>query len=456
MTERIRNAAFKRVDISSLVVFRMAVGLILFLEVAEYWTYDLIYILYIQPNFFFPYMGLEWIKPWPNQWMYLHFLVIGLAGVGIALGYRYRLCCALGFGLFGYSALCDKSLYLNHYYLFTLIAGMMFFIPANGSVSYDAAKMQRIQSSTVPVWCLWLARFHVGLPYFFGGISKLNADWLACEPMRGWLSERTHFAVIGQYFTEEWMVALMSHGGLIFDLAVVPLLLWKRTRLWAYLAAVAFHVMNMSLFNIALFPWFMIMGTTIFLAPDWPRRFLRSIGVAAPAASASTDKVPLRRQNRTLVILAIYAVFHVLFPLRHFAFPGNVFWTMEGYHFSWMMKSAHSEVNFRMSIKDPETGKTGDIDPREYLTQRQLSKMAWKPRMVQRFAHHIAEVWGKRLGHDVEVYTEIKKSLHGRDFQLMIDPTVNLAAEPMSFSHAEWIVPLDPDLQLNKKKTKKP
>ena len=109
-----------------------------------------------------------------------------------------------------------------------------------------------------------------------------------------------------------------------------------------------------------------------------------------------------------------------------------------------------------MSVKDPETGKTGDIDPREYLTQRQLSTMGWKPRMVQQFAHHIAEVWGKRLGHDVEVYTEIEKSLHGRDFQLMIDPTVNLAAEPMSFSHAEWIVPLDPDLQLNKKKTKKP
>ena len=41
--------------------------------------------------------------------------------------------------------------------------------------------------------------------------------------------------------------------------------------------------MNASLFQIGVFPWVMIFLTTIFFAPDWPRRMLPSFFKPEPA-----------------------------------------------------------------------------------------------------------------------------------------------------------------------------
>jgi hypothetical protein len=49
------------------------------------------------------------------------------------------------------------------------------------------------------------------------------------------------------------------------------LLLWRRTRVLAYLAALAFHLTNWYLFNIGIFPWIMICATLLFFPPSWPR-----------------------------------------------------------------------------------------------------------------------------------------------------------------------------------------
>jgi vitamin K-dependent gamma-carboxylase len=47
---------------------------------------------------------------------------------------------------------------------------------------------------------------------------------------------------------------LFSYGGLLFDLLVVPFLLFRHTRPLALLAAVGFHLMNSQLFTIGIFP----------------------------------------------------------------------------------------------------------------------------------------------------------------------------------------------------------
>ena len=66
------------------------------------------------------------------------------------------------------------------------------------------------------------------------------------------------------------MVYLISYGGLLFDLLIVPLLLWRRTRPLAFLVALAFHLTNWYLFNIGIFPWLMIAATLLFFPPSWP------------------------------------------------------------------------------------------------------------------------------------------------------------------------------------------
>ena len=120
-----------------------------------------------------------------------------------------------------------------------------------------------------------MLRFQVAVPYVYGGIAKLNGDWLAGEPVRTWLAERSAQSVLGPWLAQEWLVFTLCYGGLAFDLAIVPLLLWRRTRALALAAALGFHLANAYLFTIGIFPWLMIAATLLFLPPDWPRRARR-------------------------------------------------------------------------------------------------------------------------------------------------------------------------------------
>lgn len=65
--------------------------------------------------------------------------------------------------------------------------------------------------------------------------------WLPNSPWRPLLAR-----VVEKY----WFPLARSCSGGVFDLAVIPLLLWRPTRIYAYLAAVLFHLMNALVFNI--------------------------------------------------------------------------------------------------------------------------------------------------------------------------------------------------------------
>ena len=165
-------------DAASLAVFRIVFGLVGVFVVARFFAYGWIGELYIEPTHHFTYLGYGWIKPWPGWGMNAHFAVLGLLAVGIAAGYRYRLCALLFFIEFAYVELLDKAAYLNHYYFAALVSLLMVFLPLNRSLSVDAWLKSRTLWDTVPVGALWLLRGQLGAVYVFAGIAKLNADWL--------------------------------------------------------------------------------------------------------------------------------------------------------------------------------------------------------------------------------------------------------------------------------------
>src|SRR5215208_3517150 len=107
-------------------------------------------------------------------------------------------------------------------------------------------------------------------------------------------------------------------GGLLLDLLVVPLLLWRRTRLFAFAAAVVFNLINGVIFDIGIFPWLMLGALLIFFPPELLRRFARafmSSGDAVPDAEPSqacvrpaTSSCPSLTSSQKLVagLLAAY------------------------------------------------------------------------------------------------------------------------------------------------------
>jgi len=434
---------FGSVDIAILVYFRIVFGGIMLWGVLRFFQYDGISRRFIEPTFHFSYYGFDWVQPWPGDGMYLHFVVLAIVSVCIILGFKYRIATALFFVGFTYVFLLEQGDYLNHYYLVIIISFLMIFVPANRELSIDAWRNPKIKSDDAPAWSLWILRFQLSVVYFYGGLAKLNWDWLNGEPMRIWMSEKTSFPLIGGFFTEEWMVFFFVYSALLLDLLAVPFLLWRRTRFFAFGIIVAFHVLNSQLFGIGIFPWFMIFATFLFFDPCWPRFDIWK---------RSKEPSPRHRQHITnltknqkiiLTLVLIFVIVQLAVPLRHFAYPGNEAWTKEGHYFSWHMK-LHDKLSETVGFyaTNPATGKTWKV-PHEDLTTRQYNKLSGSPERILEYSHYLADKLNQEEGiEDIEIRVETTLSLNGRDFQLFIDPTVNLAEQPQTLLPKTWIVPL--------------
>jgi len=464
---RLRDALFRPVDIAWLPVFRIAFGVLIFEEALRYLLGGLGRNLYIRPPFHFTYEGFGWVQPWPGIGIYVHFAALALLAAFVALGLFYRVAAPLLALAFTYVFLLDQARYLNHFYLVVILGWILAILPAGRALSLDARMRPALRSAAAPAWTLWLVRGQIAVVYVYAGIAKLNLDWLRGEPLRMWLAERSDLPLFGEFLTEDWVPFAMSYGALVLDLFCVPLLLWRRTRALAFALLVLFHALNVLLFDIGIFPWLMLAATLVFLEPDWPRAFARRLrGTRHEVAPSPSDRAPLvastsTRRGLILAALAAHFAIQLVVPLRHLLYPGDVNWTEEGHRFSWRMKLRGKDGWVAFSIREPRSGRVWAIDPSAppadwgldvsgdewpsdvpYLTPRQVRKMAGLPDMVLQFAHHIAERFERAGYPGVEVRARVLTSLNGRKHQLLIDPEVDLAAEPRSLLPAHWILPL--------------
>ena len=444
LLQKLQTRAFAPVDNAALVFFRIAFGALLIWEVWRYFHYGWIARNWLEPQFLFSYYGFSWVKPLPGNGLYILWGALGIFAFFIAIGFLYRLSVALFFVAFTYSFLLDQALYLNHLYLVCLLSFLLIFMPANRTLSVDAWLRPRIRAQTTPAWTMWLLRLQMGVVYFFGGVAKISPDWLRGEPMRAWLAKRTDFPVIGRFFEQEWAVYTFSYGGLLLDLLIVPALLWRRTRIPALIVAIIFHLMNVRLFRIGIFPFLAIAATLLFLPPDWPRRVIgwfRRSPLPRPNPALSEPLLP-KRAGLILGLVAAYAAIQLLVPLRHFLYPGRADWTYEGHRFSWRMKLHDRDAGARFYIIDENTGRSVRVNPKMFLTREQALKMAARPDMLVQFAHYLADKIPSRGPKPLRVEARVLASLNGRKPQLFIDQNVNLAAEPRTLRPVPWILPL--------------
>lgn len=430
------------VDIAGLAAFRVAFGAIACWWAVDYMVRGRLQVAYINPQFHFTFYGFDWVRPWPGVGMYLHFVVLALAGLAIAAGFYYRVATLVFAVGLTYVFLLDRTNYQNHYYLLVLISWLLFLLPLNSDWSVDALDGRVVRSQTVPRWMLWLARFHIALPYVFGGLAKFETDWFAGAPLRQTLASHATWPLIGPWLLDERIVQGFIWGGLLLDLGAVPLLLWRPTRIPAYLACVVFHLLNSQLFSIHIFPWFMLAATTLFFEPDWPRRLLRakrlSVSFPVPVAWRS---LPVRTRVAAALLCA-YCLFHCVWPLRHHIYPGPASWTEQGHFFAWRMMLRGKTVGIRYYLTDTETGRTQLVDPRPILSPIQVGTFPRDPEMILHLAHHIRDENRRRYGREAEVRALVLTSLNGRKPQLQIDPNVDLAREPRGFHPRPWILPL--------------
>lgn len=446
--ERWRTRLGAPVDLASLVLFRICFGLILHWEIWRFFTKGRIGRYYIDPEFHFQYLGFGWVEPLPGVGMYLLFALLGGFAACIAVGFFYRLSCVL-YGLgFLYVFLLDESHYLNHHYLVILLCFLMALVPAHRSFSVDAWRNERLKSETAPAWSLWLIRTQIGIVYFYAGLAKLKWDWLSGRPtVFMWMQAASRREWL-QVFDPELMAWFLSYGGLLLDLCIVPLLLWRRTRGFAFAGAVFFHASNKLLFQIGIFPFLMTAATTLFFDPDWPRRLWRRLkpGVRrgkqprkekAPSTAGPVE--PLRPV--WAVLIGIYLFLQLVIPLRHYLYPGSVLWTEQGQYFAWHMLLRSKDVSAMFWIMDMETGETQPVDPATLLPPFQASRFATRPDLAVQFAKYLREELEERGRENFEVRATVWVSLNGREMEPLVDPEVDLSRVKRTLWPRSYIMP---------------
>lgn len=431
---------FAPIDIGLVVVFRVAFGLCMLIEVYRYFSKGWIDGHFTKPAFHFKYYGFSWVEPLSSAGMHVVFALLGACAILMTIGLFYRVAALLFWLGFTYIFLIDQVWYLNHFYLIVLLSLIAIFLPANRAWSVDAWLRPALRSQTVPAWTLWLLRFQIAIPYFYGGIAKLNPDWISGVPMQIMMGGSRRYPLLERYFDQDAMVYAFAYGGLLFDLFIIPALMWRRTRIPAYFAAVLFHASNARMFQIGIFPLVMVAASMLFFPPDW----LRPEGAPPPepAPTPAGKRGLSSRQRWTLAALGLYAAFQMLVPFRHFLYPGDVSWTEEGHRFAWHMKlrSKRSQVTFH--ARDAAGNALEFTPPEEVLVRRQLDKVGDQPDMLLQYAHFIARELEAKGHRDVFVWADSLASLNARRFQTYVDPDVNLARTPRDLWHAEWIMPL--------------
>jgi len=443
---------FRPIDIVPLVFFRIVAGVLIAIECAGH-ALTRFAEPYVEASVNFSWPLTPWLVPGPPGIVYTHMALNCAAALMVAMGLFCRaaataLCVGLAL-LLG----MEQTAYINHTYLYALFAGILACIPANGALSLDARRRPELARTTAPAWGLYLLRFQMGVVYVFAGIAKLDRDWLRAMPLKVWLSEPTSGPLSGVFAAPPWWNALaawvMSYGGLLVDLLIVPAMLFPPTRLPAFLCIATFHVSNALVFGIGTFPWVSLAATALFFEPSSFRRlpFLRDLPPAPSvdrggAVRASAESALSR--SCVVVALAVYVAVQILVPCRRFLVEGNPAWTEVGHTFAWRMMLRGKHTQLRLRLTEPATGRTWTERPAKYLTPRQVWRVPADPEMIAQLARHVAGVYAAE-GRWVEVRADAFASLNGRPRQRLVRGDIDLATLGPGFDPVTIVVPLEAD-----------
>ena len=434
---------FTEVDNSGLIVVRIVFGFLIVMEsagaIATGWVKE----TFVDPEFTFSFMAFQWLQPLPGYGMYFYYAIMAVFGLGVMLGWYYRIAIC-GFSvMWTITYVMQKSHYNNHYYLLVLLCFLMILVPAHRYHSIDVKRKPELKKLTCPRWCSSIFVLLLWIVFTYASIAKMYPDWIDGSIISMWFNAKSRLPVIGPLLKQPWMVPLVAYGGILYDLLIIPMLLWKKTRILAVVISLFFHGFNSAVFHIGIFPYLMIGMMVLFFPPEKVRKvFFKKKPPVEPQVQQAVA-IP-KNFGVWASVMVLYFALQILLPLRHHLYEGNVLWTEEGHRMSWRMMLRSKSGNIHFEVKDPVSQESRKIQPLEFVSSNQARKMATRPDMIWQAVQYLKEQ-NKNDGLYPEIYVHAMVSLNGRQMQKFIDSSVNLAEIPWEpFKHADWILPFDP------------
>ncbi|PKA98724.1 vitamin K-dependent gamma-carboxylase-like protein [Flavobacteriaceae bacterium MAR_2009_75] len=429
---------FTKIDNSPLIIFRIFFGVLVALECYGAILTGWVRRTLVEPLFTFNFIGLDWLQPLPGYGMYFYFFVMGTLGICIALGYKYRLSIISFTVLWASVYLMQKTSYNNHYYLLILISGFMCFFPAHRSHSLDVRHNPAIREDGMHAYVKYVVILQLLIVYVYASVAKIYADWLDFGIIKILMQGKANYPFVGTFLQEPWIHKIIGIFGILFDLLIVPALLFKPTRKIAFFASIFFHLFNSIIFQIGIFPYLSLAFTVFFFEPETIRKIFFK---RKPPYQINKTEVPIK-QPLFYAIAGTYFLIQLLLPVRHHFIKDEVLWTEEGHRLSWrmMLRSRGGTIEFKIVNQDTHESKIADLD--QYLSKKQKRRIASYPDFIWQFAQRLKKEHAEK-GENISVYAlNSKVSVNGKAYRAFIDPTVDLAnAEWDYLWHNEWILP---------------
>lgn len=429
---------FSRIDNSPLIIFRIFFGILISLECYGAILTGWVRTTLVEPDFTFAFIGFEWLQPLPGIGMYLYFILMGTLGILIAVGYRYRMSIITFTLLWTAAYLMQKSAYNNHYYLLVLISGLMCFFPANSAYSLDARKRPGLRKDTMYAYVKWIVIGQLMIVYTCASVAKLYSDWMDFSFISLLMESKKDYFLIGPFLQLPLVHKAIGLFGVLFDLLVVPLLLYKPTRKWAFVASMFFHLFNSLVFQIGIFPYLSLAFTVFFFEGEQVRKSF--------ILKKSKPHLPPQFQKSVyphliLAAAGLYLTLQLMLPLRHHFIRGDVLWTEEGHRLSWRMMLRNRVGNLSYRIVDKETGGTHEVRLEDWLTKKQMQKVKAYPDFAWQFSKRLKHYYAA-LGQDVGVFVSGSVKINRHLPAPLIDPETDLGSESWDpFRHHSWILP---------------
>ncbi len=428
---------FKHIDNSALIVFRVIFGLLCFLESVGAIFTGWITRTMVDPKFTFTFIGFEWLQPLPDNWMYVYYAFMGVFGLLIMMGYKYRISMIAFTIMWSCTYFMQKASYNNHYYLLILLSAIMVFQPANKYASVDAKLNPNIESNSMPNWCRLVFVFQLLILYTYASIAKMYPDWIDLTVPRLLMAGKINYPIIGTFLQNDFIPYLIAYGGILFDGLIIPLLLYKRTRKYAFFASIFFHLFNAIVFQVGIFPFLSLAFSLFFFDP----RTIKNIFLKKKDFHDTAEVTTPSYKTPLLLVLSIYFIVQIALPLRHHIFEDDVLFTEEGHRLSWRMMLRSKQGVASYKIVDKKTKETQNINLDHYLSAKQKRMVSTKPDVIWQFAQHLKQDF-KEKGQDISVFVDCQISVNGRPFQKLVDPNVDLADVKWShFKHSNWLLP---------------
>src|SRR5690606_12288217 len=124
--------------------------------------------------------------------------------------------------------------------------------------SLDANKNPSLKSASMPRWCNLVIVLQVFIVYTYASVAKFYPDWLDASVPKILMAGKINYPIIGAFLQLDWVHWVIAYTGILFDLLIVPMLIWKRTRMIGFLISIFFHLFNSIVFQIGIFPYMSI------------------------------------------------------------------------------------------------------------------------------------------------------------------------------------------------------